>query len=147
VLSLSLSAWSADKKGTDKNPPREGHHDLLTPEQRDFYATGTENYQNKIYPLKEDLRDLHYLYSALTKTDNINIEEIKKVISDMRGVRDKLRAEQIAFQDELKKKGLPPFLGHGDDDRADDLGAGNCFSDRRARYELGFHGKQHGPNN
>jgi hypothetical protein len=119
LVSFSLAAMADDKKA-----PRDGKNPAFTEEQRAKSFQLITKFHEEVRPLKEDLKDLEYLYEALTQNSNSNIDEIKKIVADMRNLRDKLWTVRKTFQEEFKQQGFPPFL-------ADNYGPG-CFNGRNS---------------
>jgi hypothetical protein len=107
LVGFSLTAMAEDKKA-----PRDGKHPVITEEQRAESFLLITKFHEEVRPLKEDLRDLEYLYEALAQNSNSNIDEIKKIVADMRNLREKLWTARKTFQEEFKKKGFPSFVSN-----------------------------------
>jgi Spy/CpxP family protein refolding chaperone len=130
-----------DGDGRDGPPPRL----TLTDAQKATWDKLWTEYQDRIYPIRSQLQDARLLYRLLEDQTVVNLEEAKKVIADMRRLRDQLRTEAKKFQTDLKASGLPEILGV----HAKGHGFGHGGKRGRGGHGPGFgpgHGfKGHGP--
>jgi hypothetical protein len=150
ILAVSgLAMAQSDKKKGDGKRHDNDRPPQMTEEQIQAAHKLWGDYSDKIRPLKEDLKDLKLLYEALASNSAANTDEVKKIVSDMRAIRDKIAAERKTFFEEYKKSGLP--FGHGEWGRSFDRDGGHGHDrgdfkkhGRGDRGERGHWGGGHG---
>jgi Spy/CpxP family protein refolding chaperone len=96
-----------DRDGRDGPPPKLS----LTDAQKATWDKLFSDYKERLYPLTSQLKDQKLLYDVLADQTNVNLDEVKRVIAEMRRLRDQIRAESKKFQADLKSSGLPEILG------------------------------------
>ncbi|MDR1606851.1 MAG: periplasmic heavy metal sensor [Deltaproteobacteria bacterium] len=138
VLALVSPALAQprDRDLDDRDDP--GDRFQLTEEQKKAWDKVWSDFQDRVYPIRSQLRDKRLLYRVLADQTAVNIEEVKIVIADMSKLRDQLRTEFKKFKEDLKTAKLPDILAvHGRG------GPGNaCFDDfdgHRPGFGRGHH--------
>ncbi|MDR1315005.1 MAG: periplasmic heavy metal sensor [Deltaproteobacteria bacterium] len=162
LAALAVSAPSQAQDGPDGPPPPPqmrggdgpdgpppGHHEgpppSLTQEQRELRRQIVNEHREKSRPVREDLRDQKLIYDALRSNPNASADDIRKVVADMRKLRDQLNALREEMKAKFRSSGLPEwsFRGMGDR-RAGSKRGGPCW-DRWRDGGPGWHGRDGGP--
>jgi Spy/CpxP family protein refolding chaperone len=109
LIALASPALAQPRDDDDRDGPPPGLN--LTDAQRASFDKLFSDYQDRIYPILSQLQDQRLLYRLLSRQNNLNLDEAKKNIAEMRRLRDQLRTEFKKFQADLKAANLPEILG------------------------------------
>lgn len=102
VMTAPLAA-QARPGGHGYGPGPGSWHQSVPEEKRDALYAMMREHQAKVQPLRDELWTKRNLLDALSGNPNAEVKEIKALVDEMSSIRAKLRAEQMAFDAQVKK--------------------------------------------
>lgn len=104
VLVMTAPLAAQARPGGCGYGPGPGYWQQSVPEEkRDALYAMMREHQAKVQPLRDELWAKRSLLDALSGNPNADVKEIKALVNEMGAVRAKLRAEQGAFEAQVKK--------------------------------------------
>jgi hypothetical protein len=144
-LSVGGMVLAQDEGAPPQGPPPQGQHHAGPPpqgpdgafpdrERQEAYNALWDDYLAKTKPIHDQLVDQRLIYRALVGNSNASVNDVKKSVSDMRALRERLDTEEEAFSKALVEAGFGAY--------AKGPGYGR-HGGPRGHYGRGFRGHGH----